>query len=795
MGQDLRFALRQLRRHPWFAAAAGLTLALGVAATTTVFSFVDAVLLRPLPYPDASRLYVMWNARDASETETLSYPNFLDYRTRVTGFASMAAFRRRRFNVTAGGEPERVRGAFVTADFFRTLGVAPAPGRNFAEGEDRPGQDAVVLVSERFWRRRLGADTSAIGRPVRVDGVALSVIGVLPTSVAYPSEADVWVPISREEGGLLESRGLQGYVVIGRLGAGASPAAAQAQATAAASALASEYPSQNAGWTVRLEPLQRALAGDTGPTLLLLFGSAGVLLLVAAVNLAGLLLARAASRQREIAVRRAVGAADGRLVRQLLTESLVLAGLGGAIGVVLALWGVQAWSVFWENPAGSPAEIRVDWRVAAFALGVTGATALVFGLAPAVRMTRAATADALRSGGRIVGPRLTGRVLVAGEIGLALMLAMGGSLLVRSLLNLQAVDPGFDAGGVLTARISLPGATYGEPSRVIAYYRELLEEVERLPGVEAAGVGDAVPMVPGRGSFGFTIQGRPTPPVQEWPVADWASVTPGYFRTLGIRSVSGRLIETSDDVSRSDVVLISETMARRFWPGRDPAGSRITFEAGQKNWLEVVGVVTDVRNEDLGRPPPLQVYVAHAQWGDPAMSLVVRTEGDPLALVGPIQAIARRLDPEIPIAEPRTMENALGASMVSERLRTAVVTGFAALALALAGAGIYGVMAYLVVQRRREIAVRMALGARRRDVLATVLRHSLLLAAPGIVLGATGALAASRALRGFLYEVAPLDPLTLVTVCTAVALLAVVAALVPARRAAATDAMSVLRSE
>ena len=796
LGQDLRFALRQLRRNPAFTMAAVLTLALGIAATTTVFSFVDAVLLRPLPYPEPSRLFVLWNAREQNQKETLSYPNFLDYRSRSPDFESMAVYRRRRFNVTAGGTPERVRGAYASADLFRTLGVTPVPGRDFAEGEDRPGQDQAVLVSEAFWRRRLGGDAGAIGGALRVDGVPLNVVGIVPEGLGFPAEADVWVPISHEPKWLLESRGLQGYTVLGRLRTGSSAERAQRKVMTVAAALAAEYPRHNAGWTIRLESLQRALAGDTRPTLLLLFASAAILLLVASVNLASMLLARAAARQREIAVRRAVGAGNGRLVRQLLTESLVLAGLGGCLGVVGALWGVQAWRVFWENPGGSPAPVHVDWRVVAFALCITGATALLFGLMPAMRIARAGTAEALRSGATTGGPRLTGRVLVAGEIALALMLAVGGSLLVRSLLKLQGVDPGFDSAGVMTARISLPEATYREPQRVIAFYRELLREVERLPGVEVVGAADAVPMMAGGGgSYGFHIQGRPTAGPQEWPIASWASATPGYFRALGIRPVAGRLIAESDDTSRSDVVLVNQTMARTFWPDGSPVGARITFDADQKDWLEVVGVVNDVRSEDLGAPPKPQVYVAHAQWGDPALSLVVRTAGDPLQLIRPIQAIVGRLDPEIPVAEARTMDDAIGASMVPERLRTAIFGGFATLALLLAAVGIYGVMAYLVVQRRREIALRIALGAQRLDVVGGVVRHSLALAAPGIVLGLAGAFAASRLLRGFLYEVAPTDPWSLVLVCSAVAILVAAAALAPARRAARTDPISTLRSD
>ncbi|HEY7505026.1 MAG TPA: ABC transporter permease [Gemmatimonadales bacterium] len=796
MGLDLRFALRQLRRNPAFTLAAALTLALGVAATTTVFSFVDAALLRPLPYPDPSRLFVLWNARAGTDRETLSYPNFLDYRTRAADFESMALYRRRRFNVTAGGEPERIRGALVTADFFRTLGVTPAPGRDLAEGEDQPAQDRVVIVSERFWRRRLDGAPGAIGRVLRVDGVALEVVGVVPDRVGYPSEAEVWVPVSHEARWLLESRGLQGYTVIGRLREGASPAAAQTQLATIASGLEAEHPQNNAGWTVRLESLQSAMAGDTRPTLLLLFGSAAILLLVATVNLASMLLARAATRRREIAVRRAVGAGDGRLVRQLLTESLLLAGIGGVLGVIFAVWGVQAWRVFWESPGGSPALVRVDWRVVAFALGLTIATALLFGLAPAVRLSRSGTAESLRSGGGTGGLRRGGRVLVAGEIGLALMLGIGGTLLVRSLLKLQAVNPGFDRTGVLAARVSLPETTYKEPKRVVAYYRGLLSEIERLPGVVAAGAGDVVPLIPGGGgSFGFAIQGRPTPPPQEWPIAAWASVTPGYFRALGIQAVAGRLIEEADDASRSDVVLVNQAMARTFWPGRSPVGARITFEADQKHWLEVVGVVADVRSEALAQPAKPQVYVAHAQWGDPGLSLVVRGVGDPLQLIGPIRAIAQRLDPEIPVAEARSMEEAIGQSMVSERLRTAIFTGFASLALLLAAVGIYGVMAFLVVQRKREIALRIALGARRRAVIGGVIRQSLSLAAPGVILGLAGALAASRALRGFLYGVPPTDPLSVLAACIIVAILVTVAALTPARRAADTDPMHTLRSE
>ena len=795
-GQDLRYAVRQIRRNPGFATAAALTLALGIAATTMVFSFVDAALLRPLPYPEPGRLFVAWSERGDVHRETVSYPNFRDYRARATGFEQLALHRRRRFNVAAAGEAERVPGALVSANFFRTLGIVPARGRAFSDGEDVPGQDRVVVVSDGFWRRRLGADPSAVGRAVRIDGEPLTVIGVTPAGVGFPADADLWVPISHEAEWLRESRGLQGYLMLGRLRTGATPVQVQEEMAVVASALAAEHPRHNDGWTIRLEPLQAAITGDLRPTLLLLFGSAGVLLLVAAVNLANMLLARAAARQREIVVRRAVGAGDLRLVRQLLTENVVLALGGGAAGIIGAVWGVQGWRAAWQDPSGSPLVATVDWRVVLFALGATVATALLFGLVPALRITRGSLADTLRQGPMgSVALRRGGRMLVAGEIALALVLAVGGALLVQSLLRLQAVDPGFEPAGVLAARVSLPATAYPEPAQRIAYFQRLTREVAGLPGVVSVAAADAVPMLPGGGSYGFSIQGRPVPAAQEWPIASMIMATPGYFRTLGIPLRAGRLLEARDDSRVGDVAVINETMARRFWPNGSPLGARITFEVEQKNWIEVVGVVADVRGSALGQAAGPELYVAHAQWGEPALTLVVRSAGDPLALVRPVQAIARRIDPDIPLTDTRTLEQALSGSLASPRLRTAILSGFAALALVLAGIGIYGVLAFFVTQREREIALRMALGARRGDVVGGVIGHSLRLAAPGVALGLAGAYLSSRVLGSFLYEVAPSDPVTLLLVSTAVAVLVSVAALVPARRAARTDPMTVLRGE
>lgn len=796
LGQDLRFALRQIRRNPGFALAAALTLALGIAATTTVFSFVDAALLRPLPYPEPERLFMVWTERGDKREEPASYLNFLDWRARSTHFEHLAVYRQRRVNVTAGNQPERVQGAYVSAEFLRTLGIDPTRGRDFTAGEDLPGHDRVALVSDRFWRRRLGGDHEALGRSIRIDGVPLTVVGVVPARLGFPAEAEVWMPVSLDAEWLLESRGLQGYRVVGRLRHAVAPAAAQGQLATIAAGLAQEYPQHNEGWTIRLAPLREAMVAGSRPTLLLLFGSALVLLSVAAVNLANMLLARGAARQREISVRRAIGAGQGRLMRQLLTESLVLAAMGGMVGVAGAVWGVHAWRSAWESTSGLPMQVAVEWRVLLFATAVTGATALLFGLAPALRITRGRLTDMLRQGGTSTARlRRSGRVLVAGEVGLALMLGFGGTLLVRSLLQLQSEHPGFDPGGVLTARVSLPEATYAEPGSVVSFYRELLREIEALPGVRAAGAADAVPLMQTSGTYGFAIEGRPVPPVQEWPVVDLTSTTPDFFRALAIPTVRGRVFRDGDTEESPRVAVINEAMARRFWPGRDPLGARLSFDASRKHWVEVVGVVGDVRKQALGRPPEPQVFLAHAQSGDPALTLVVRADVDPLQLIGPIQAILHRLDPEIPLSEARTMKQVIGASIVPQRLRTLIFGVFAGLTLLLAGIGIYGVMAYLVTQREREIAVRVALGAGRPEVIGGVIGHSLRLAGPGIALGLLGALLSARVMRSFLYEVEPTDPLSLALVGSAVAALVIAAALAPARRAAGADPMAVLRSD
>jgi putative ABC transport system permease protein len=801
---DLRYAARQLRRSPTFTIVAALTLALGIGATTAVFSVVDAVLLRALPYPEPSRLVVLYGARAATNglpattDNPASYLNFLDWQAQNTVFERMMLFRRRQFNAAAAAGPERLQGALVSADYFSTLGVAPTRGRTFATGEDQPGRDGVVVVSRWYWRRYLNGSAEAIGRPIRVDGLALTVIGVVPDGFAQLADVHLWVPMSHESRDLLQERGLNGYTAIGRMRSGITLEKAQSQMSAVAARLAESYPADNEGWGLRLVPLQEELVREIRPTLILLLGAAVVVLLVAAVNVANMLLARATGRRREIALRRALGAGERRLAGQLATESLLLALLGGALGLVVSGWGIEALQAVWTLGEGSMPAAALDWRALLFAAGSAAATALIFGLAPALYAARGDLSDSLRQSGPTAGDRSrlgARRLLVAGEVALALMLAVGGSLMVRSLVRLQAVDPGFDPEGVLTARVALPPTVYPDSQTIVEFYDQLLRRASALTGVIAAGATDALPLSGRGGRYAFAIEGRGEVSPQQRPNVWTTTITTGYLTTLKIPLLAGRKFDDRDTYGATPVAMINRAMAREFWPSGDPIGARVSFKVEKHEWIQVVGVMGDAHQQGLEREVKPQIFLPLAQSGDRALSLVLRTNGDPMMLVRPLRELVARRDPDIPLADVRTMEETLGLTFAAQRVRTGFVGGFASIALFLAAIGIYGLMAYLVAQSAREIAVRMALGARGSDVLAGVVGQSLRLALPGVVVGIAATLALSKVLRGFLYEVAPTDPVTLVAVATATLVLVVLATLIPARRAARLDPMSVLRSD
>jgi putative ABC transport system permease protein len=805
LSHDLRYAVRQLRRSPTFTVVAALTLALGIGATTAVFSVVDAVLLRALPYPEPSRLLMLYGARPATDQfpattdNPASYINFLDWQAQNTVFERMMLFRRRQFNAAAAAVgPERLRGALVSADFFSTLGVAPVLGRTFLSGEDQPGQDGVVVVSRWYWQHQLGGSREAIGRPVRVDGVPLTVIGVVPEGFAQLADLHLWVPMSHDARELLDERGLNGYTAIGRLRPGVTLDRAQREMSAIAAHLAEAYPEDNEGWGLRLVPLQEELVRDIRPTLFLLLGASAVVLLVAAVNVANMLLARATGRQREMALRRALGAGERRLVAQLATESLLLAGVGGVLGLLVSGWGIDALQAVWTAGEGSMPAAVVDWRALLFAAGAACATALIFGLAPALHAARGDLSQSLRQSGISAGHgsrRGARRLLVAGEVALALMLAVGGSLMVRSLIRLQAVDPGFDPEGVLTARVALSPTAYPDTQRIVGFYDRLLSRASALPGVVAVGATDALPLSGSGGRYAFAIEGRLEVSPQQRPNAWTTSITTGYLSALKIPLLAGRNFNDRDIPGAPPVAIVNQSMAQQFWPHGDPVGARVSFTPEKDEWIQVVGVVGDAHQQGLDRDVRPQVFVPFPQSGDRALSVILRTTGDPMMLVRPLREIVAGLDPEIPLAEVRTMEEAVGLTFAAQRVRTGFVGGFASIALFLAGIGIYGVMAYLVAQSGREIAVRMALGAKDTDVLAGVVGQSLRLALPGLVIGIGGTLAFSKLLRGFLYQTAPTDPITYIAVAMATVVLVILATLLPARRAARLDPMTVLRSE
>jgi putative ABC transport system permease protein len=796
--RDLRYAVRQLLKNPGFTAIAVLTLGLGIGATTAIFSVVDSVLFRPLPYRDPSRLVMVWGAKDAEQHGLASFLNFLDWRAQDSAFESLSIFRRRQFNVSGPSAPERVAGAFVSADFFRTLGVDPAIGRAFVPGEDQSANDQVVVVSRGFWERHMGGDPAALGSLVRVEGLTLQVIGVAPLGFAYPSGAEIWLPISHDDKDVLENRGLTGYSVLGRLRPGITLPDAGRRMSVIAARLAADYPGKNKGWGVRLVPLQEELVRDGRPTLLLILGGAACVLLIAVVNVANMLLARASARHQEFALRRALGADSRKLLGQLLSEGLVLSMLGGFVGVAIAAWGVGLLGTLRPPALGPANESGGSWTVLAFALAISAAIAVLFGLAPVLQSRHDGIGGTLRRTGSSTasGWRSARGVLVSVEVALSLMLLIGGSLMVRSLLRLRAVDPGFNAGGVLTGRISLPASAYPDDRRAVAFYDAVVARVSALPGVTGAAATEALPVAWRGGEYGLSIEGRPTLDPQDRPVVRFTSVTRDYFKVMGIPVVRGRTFEPQDASDHTAVAVINQAMAHTLWPGRNPIGARFTLEESEKGeWIEVVGVTRDVPQDGLAASVEPQAYLPEAQSAARSLALVVRTSADPLLLVHPIQEVVAGLDRDLPLATVRTMRQTIDESMTADQFRTVLLGGFSATAVFLAAVGIYGVMAYLVTQRGREIAIRVALGARQAELIRDIVGQSVWLAVPGVVVGLLAALALSRVLQSFLFSIAPTDVVTFVLVPTGIITVAVVAALVPARRASQIDPMDALRNE
>ena len=804
--QDIRFALRSLRRSPGHTAAALLALALGIGANTAIFSVVYGVLLEPLPYPSPERLVMLIDANPSRGFDrfTSSPPNFVDWRAQSRSFAGMAAMTRANPSLTGGGaEPERLEGAQISAGFFETLEVPPALGRGIGAADDRPGAPPVAVLSHELWRRRFGADPTLVGRTIELEGTPHTVVGIAPEGFQFPSRVEVWTPLALEI--TPQMRGGHFLGVVGRLKPGVPVARAQAELTVIASRLEKQYPDSNTGWTVNAVPLRELIVEDVRPALLVLMATVAVVLLIACANVANLLLARMASREREVAVRTALGAGRGRLVRQFLTESVLLALAGAGLGLLVALWGTRALVAMNADNIPRAAEIGLEPPVLLFTLALAVVTGLVFGLVPALHAARPDLQGTLKEGGRGASAGVRARsargALVVVEVALTLVLLVAAGLLLRSLVGLSAVSPGFETAGILTLELNLPEARYpdddGNP-RIAAFYDEVLAEVRGLPSVVSAGAGYPLPLGGSAYVLSFVVEGRPEPPPGQEETSHIRFVTPGYLESLAIPLVRGRRLNAGDRDGGLPVAVVNRTMAEKTWPGEEAVGKRFTFDDpgdDDVEWRTVVGVVGDVRHMTLDTEPAAETYLPMAQAPSSAAVLVVRTDGDPMRLAAPVREAVRRADADLPVFSVRPLTKVVAESLAEQRFRTTLLAIFAGLALVLASVGVYGVISYGVTQRRHEMGLRMALGARREQVQRLVVGQGLRLVLVGAAVGLVAAYLATRLLASFLYGVRATDPLTFAAVPVLLALVALVASWLPARRATQVDPIVALRAE
>ncbi|MGH7444883.1 MAG: ABC transporter permease [Longimicrobiales bacterium] len=803
--RDVRFAFRTLLRNRGFALAALVTLALGIGASTAVFSVVNAVLIRPLPYADPDEVMIVWlrNVPESIEEDVTSFPNFSDWQARNTSFEHLAAASATNVNLTTGGEPEQLRAARVSAGFFDVAGVGAVLGRTLFESESEPGAEGVVVLSHGVWARRFGGDPQIIDRTVSLNGSPYTIVGVMPPAFDLPHDVDLWIPLapvgSLEP--LMQARGALWLQVFGRLRDGVPVERAQMDMNAVAGSLAEQYP-QQAGWGVNLEPLREELVGDVRPGLLVLLGAVGFVLLIACANVANLLLARGAVRGREISVRLAIGAERSRVVRQLLTESVLLGLAGGALGLVCALWTTRL--VATHAPTGLEwlTSASVDPTVVAFAVLISLATGILFGVAPALQASGAQLSDALREGGRggtgAVLDRL-GPVLVATQVGLALVLLVGAGLLMRSFVALQDVPLGFESESRLTFRISLPAARYPDGADAQRFFNAALDDIRALPGVEsAAAVSNLLlPRLPGMAAITVAGQAPAGPDDPRISVVNDA-VLGNFFETMNIELVRGRRFNATDGEEAPSAVIVNETFVRTFLSdGRDPIGRRFVFgqPGDDATWNTIVGVVRDTKRSGAAQDIRPEAFFVHAQNPRGSMQFVIATNGDPLALVAAVRNVIGNLDRDLPVAQLETVTGLLGEEVAMRRFIMQLLALFSLLAATLAAIGIYGVMAYLVTQRTRELGIRMAVGAHRGAVLLLVLGDAARQIVPGLILGTAAALALSRLLRSQLFGVGPNDPATFVAVALLFTAVALLASALPAWRATQTDPMAAFRAD
>ncbi|HZI49471.1 MAG TPA: ABC transporter permease [Pyrinomonadaceae bacterium] len=794
--KDIRYSLRGLWKRPGFTVVALITLALGIGANTAIFSLINAVLIRPLPFPDPDRLVWTWgNIRNGGNRASVAPLDYLDYRHENHTFEQFAAMTSASANLTGGGEPERLAAAGVTGNFFQALGVQPALGRTFLLENEKSGSDQVVVLSYGLWQRRFAGDAGIINKKITLDDKSFEVIGVMPRDFDFPAAVQIWLPLNFDINPGMQQRKAHFLRPIGRLKPGVSLAQAQADTDIVARRLEAAYPETNRGWNLRLVSLREQIVGNVRSTLYILLGAVGFVLLIACANVANLLMAHAASRRREIALRTALGAGRLRIARQLITESVMLALFGGALGAFLAIWGVQGLvALSGDSLPVTPEEVKIDLTVLTFTLLISIATGILFGLAPALQTMRLNLSETLKEGGRTgeSGARnRTRSVLVIFETAVAVMLLVGAGLLIRSLIRLQSTNPGFDSHNVVTMRIDLPRNKYGALETRSSFWEQFQSRVGAIPGVEAVGLVTELPLSGQPNDMPYTVEGRATGSPNQVFDNDFRRINQDYFRTMRIPFLRGRNFTPQEVREGAKVLIVSESLVQQTFPNEEPLGKRLIMSFGNTPF-EIVGIVGDIRHGSLARSGLPTMYMPALEAGE---NVVIRAPGDSASIAAAVRRELIAIDPNQPIARVRTMDEWVSRAVAAPRYQTTLLGLFAGLALCLSAVGIYGVMSYSVGQRTREIGVRMALGARQRNVLGLVLRQGMGLVLIGVAIGLAGAFALTRVIASLLFDVGTRDPATFFGVAFVLAAVASIACYLPARRATKVDPMVALRYE
>ncbi|MEP6706890.1 MAG: ABC transporter permease [Pyrinomonadaceae bacterium] len=807
--KDTRYGIRSLLKHPGFTAIAVITLALGIGANTAMFSVINAVLLRPLPYHDPDRLVTIWeeSPERGMYEMPVSLANLRDWEDQSHAFEKISAYTFTNLNLSGAGEPARLGTVRASANLFSLVGAVPLLGRSFLPEEDKAGGNRVVILGHALWRSRFGADSAIIGRSLTLDNQGYTVVGVMSSSFQFPvgfgymgkvlnDPIDLYVPLAAS--GRETERGNYSFFAMGRLKSGVTFGQARAEMTTIERRLEQQYPDGNTGIGINLVPTEEQSVKEIRPALLVLLGAVAFLLLIACVNIANLLLARGASRQKEFAIRAALGASRLRVLRLLLTESVMLSLAGGCLGLLLALWGTDALMALAPDNIPRMNEIGIDARVFGFTLAVSVLTGIVFGLIPALHAAKPDLNEALKEGSRgsmgsVAGKR-TRSVLVTVEVALSLVLLVGAGLMIKSFLRLQQMNLGFNPDHVLAVDLSLSSSRYPEDRQQVAFFQEALERLRSLPGVQSAGATTGLPLTLNLSGSDFRIEGHPEPQAGKEMIINTRSVSPGYFGALGIRLIKGRDFSDRDKSDAPAAAIINDDLARSYFPGEDPIGKRITFDDGGA-WMSIVGIIADVKQLGLDSSAKPEVYFPYLQVASPSMSVVVRTASNPLSLAAPVKSQIQAIDKDLPIDDAKTMQQLLAESISGRRFNMMLLTVFAVVALVLAIVGIYGVMSYTVTQRTHEIGIRVAVGAQPRDVFRMVIGQGMMLAMIGVALGLVGAFGLTRLMTSMLFGVEPTDPATFVSIAGLLTGVALLACYIPGRRATKIDPLVALRYE